>query len=75
MGTRGIICIGEKRISYWITMQDNPSENGLDGGKITRLTMKLDGRWDYRFEDGAVTQQTENRETLRAMEMLVMAYN
>ena len=75
MTTQGVIRIGEERISYWLTAQDEPSGNGIEGGKITRLTMKRDGMWDYRFEDGTVTLQTGIRETKRAMEMLVLAYN
>ena len=75
MTTKGVIRIGEKRISYWLAAQNEPAESGIDGGKITRLTMKLDNKWDYKFEDGAVTLQTESVETRRALEMLVLAYN
>ena len=75
MRTSGVLQIGEKRISYWITYQDEPKEDGLSGGKITRLTMKSNGVWDFRFEGGEVKLQTENRETKRALEMLVKAYN
>ena len=75
MTTKGTIRIGEKKISYWIRVEDVPSEHGIDNGKITRLSMKQDGIWDFRFEDGAVTLQTESSETRRALHILIDAYN
>ena len=73
--THGVLHIGEKRIYYWIRINDFPSESGIDGGKVTRLTMKVDGVWAYRFEDGAVTLEIRSVETNRAVEMLLIAYN
>ena len=75
MRTRGVIRIGEKRVSYWLTASSVPSDKGLDGGLIIRLTMKMDGRWAYRFVDGRVEMQDGCLEIKRALEILVKAYN
>ena len=75
MTTSGAIQIGEDRVEYWIRIDDEPSEQGINGGRITRLTMKLNGTWDYRFEDGEATLQTEKSATMRALKVLIEAYN
>ena len=58
MWKEGIIGIstkdGEyKKVKYWVKRFDEPSEDyGINGGKISILSLKMDGKWIANYDRG-----------------------
>lgn len=58
MWKEGIIGIptkdGEyKKVKYWVKHFDEPNEDyGINGGKISKLSLKIDGEWIANYDRG-----------------------
>ena len=59
---------------YWMKQYDKGSEWGIDGGRISKLMLKRDGRIVYNFDRGLdVAPVDEN--TQLALEILLHSEN
>lgn len=57
MWKEGTICIpkkdgGYKAVHYWIKVYDEGSEFGINGGRISKLTLKMDGKTIANYDRG-----------------------
>lgn len=58
MWKEGIIGIptkdgGYKKVKYWVKHFEEPSEDyGINGGKISKLSLKMDGEWIANYDRG-----------------------
>jgi hypothetical protein len=42
-----------KKVKYWVKRFDEPSEDyGINGGKISKLSLKMDGKWITNYDRG-----------------------
>ena len=41
-----------KTVHYWIEVHDEASHTGINGGKITQLSLKMDGEWVANYDTG-----------------------
>ncbi len=42
-----------KKVSYWVKAFEEPSEDyGIDGGRISKLSLKMDGKWVANYDRG-----------------------
>ena len=61
-------------IHYWAKVYDEPSEYGIEKGRISKATLKQDGKIVYNFDRGLdVPPQTEEAEM--ALAILMQEYN
>ena len=58
MWKKGTIRIPEKTgkdkdVHYWVKVYEEPSEEyGINGGKISKLSLKMDGEWIANYDRG-----------------------
>ena len=62
-------------VHYWCKHFDEPSEEyGIDGGRISKLMLKQDGRVVYNYDRGEdIKPQTPEAE--KALAILIHEYN
>jgi hypothetical protein len=42
-----------KNVQYWVKYFEEPSEDyGINGGKISKLSLKMDGKWIANYDRG-----------------------
>ena len=42
-----------KSVKYWVKYFEEPSEDyGINGGKISKLSLKMDGEWIANYDRG-----------------------
>ena len=42
-----------KAVHYWVKVYEEPSEEyGINGGKISKLSLKMDGEWIANYDGG-----------------------
>ena len=82
MWKEGIIGIptkdGEyKKVKYWVKHFDEPSEDyGINGGKISKLSLKMDGEWIANYDRGWDIEPAEDDEATQiAYCILLQNYN
>ena len=82
MWKEGIIGIptkdGEyKKVKYWVKHFDEPSEEyGINGGKISKLSLKMDGEWIANYDRGWDIEPAEDDEAAQiAYCILLNEYN
>ena len=82
MWKEGIIGIptkdGEyKKVKYWVKHFDEPSEDyGINGGKISKLSLKMDGEWIANYDRGWDIEPAEDNEATQiAYCILLQNYN
>ena len=65
---------GHTTIHFWMKAYDEPSEYGIENGKISKLMLKQNGKIVYNFDRGLdVPPKTEEAET--ALAILMQEYN
>ena len=80
MWKEGIIGIptkdGEyKKVKYWVKHFDEPSEDyGINGGKISKLSLKMDGKWIANYDRGWDIEPADENTQL-ALELLLHSEN
>jgi hypothetical protein len=61
---------------YWCKHFDEPSEWGIDGGRISKLQIKIEGRIVVNYDRGwDVEPDEENEATMVAYGILMKEYN
>lgn len=68
---------GSSKIAhYWVKAYDEGSEYGIDGGRISKLTIKIDGEWVANYERGWDIKPSEDDEAAQiALAILIKEYN
>ena len=61
-------------VHYWVKSYDEGSQYGIDGGRISKATLKISGEVVYNYDRGLdVPTQNEAAET--ALAILMYEYN
>lgn len=77
MWSEGIIRIAgnpETKCEYWVKHFDLPSEWGIDGGRISKLEIRANGKTTCLYDRGWGTK-LEDDATQQAYEQLMKKYN
>ena len=75
MWSEGSIKIENSIFHYWVKHYEEPSADyGIDGGRISKLMLKRDGRVAYSYDRGLDTP-LEDKETETALGILMKEYN
>ena len=76
-GTIGIPVNGETKIAhYWAKVYDEGSIYGIDEGRISKLTIKIDGQTVVSYDRGWEIEPDENDEaTMIAYSIIINDYN
>ena len=76
-GTIGIPVNGETKIAhYWAKVYDEGSIYGINEGRISKLTIKIDGQTVVSYDRGWDIEPDENDEaTMIAYSILMQEYN
>ena len=64
---------GKTMVHYWAKVYDKGSQYGIEGGRISKLTLKENGKVIYNYDRGLdVPPQSEDAEM--ALEILMYEY-
>lgn len=76
-GTIGIPKDGHNRIAhYWVKANNEGSCYGIDGGKVSKLTITISGEAIVEYDRGWVKEPDENDEMVQiALAILLKEYN
>ena len=74
MWKQGTLKINGKVYRYWIKQYDTGSVYGIDGGRISKLMIKLEGKIVCSYERGWDIQPTDD-EAKEALNMILKAEN
>lgn len=75
MWAEGIIKAGNSIFHYWVKHFEEPSEDyGIDGGRISKLMLKRNGKIAYNYDRGADIEP-DDQETEMALTILKKEYN
>lgn len=68
---------GKSRVAhYWVKSYDEGSEYGIEGGRISKLTIKIGGRTVVNYDRGWDVKPDENDEGIMiAYSILIHNYN
>lgn len=68
---------GTRIAHYWVKAFEEPSEDyGINGGRISKLSMKIDGKWAINYDRGWDIRPDENDEgVMIAYSILLNDYN
>ncbi len=62
-------------VKYWIKYYDEPSKDyGLDGGRISKLSLKLNGEWICEYDRGWNIEPCCKEEEI-TLSILIREYN
>ena len=74
MWKEGSIKVGSSIFHYWMKQYDTGSEWGIEGGRISKLTLKRDGETVCNYDRGWDVQPSDP-ESQMAMEILLHTEN
>ena len=75
MWAEGSIKAGNSIFHYWAKHFEEPSEDyGIDGGRISKLMLKRDGKIAYNYDRGLDIEPVDE-ETEMALAILKKEYN
>ena len=74
MWKEGSIRVGSSIFHYWMKQFDEGSQYGIEGGRISKLTLKRDGKIVVNYDRGWDIHP-EDPETQLAMEILLHTEN
>ena len=75
MWAEGSIKIENSIFHYWVKYYEEPSEDdGIDGGRISKLMLKRNGEITYNYDRGLDIQPVDE-ETEMALAILMKEYN
>ena len=65
-----------KVVHYWVKVYEDPSkEYGINGGKISKLSLKMDGEWIANYDRGWDIEPDDGLPTQMAYCILLENYN
>lgn len=77
-GTIGIpVKGGKSKIAhYWVKAFQKPSQWGIENGRISKLTVRIDGKITINYDRGwDISPHEDDRESMIAYRILMMKYN
>lgn len=75
MWDMGTLDIEGTKVQYWVKHYDEPSEEyGIDGGRISKLSLKINGRYTLNY-DREWDIRPKNEASRKAYEILVKKFN
>ena len=75
MWAEGSIKVGDSIFHYWVKHYEEPSKvYGIDGGKISKLMLKRDGKIVYNYDRG-LDIGSGDKQTETALAILMKEYN
>ena len=75
MWTEGSIRVRNSTLHYWVKHYEEPSEDfGIDGGRISKLMLKRNGKTVYNYDRGLDVKPTDE-DTEIALAILIKEYN
>lgn len=75
MWSEGSIKVKDSIIHYWVKHFEEPSEDwGIDGGRISKLSLKQDGEWAANYDRGWDLKPTSEAAEI-ALAILMKEYN
>ena len=61
-------------VHYWAKVYEKKSRYGIDGGRISKLTLKIKGETVYNYDRG-LDVPPQNETTEKALAILLYEYN
>ena len=74
MWSEGSIKVRNSLFHYWVKHYDEPSEWGINEGRVSKLTLKRNGEIVYNFDRGLDVEAVDE-ETKLALAILLKEYN
>ena len=74
MWSEGSIKVRNSLFHYWVKHYDEPSEYGINEGRVSKLTLKRNGKIVYNFDRGLDVEAVDE-ETKLALAILLKEYN
>ena len=74
MWSEGSIKVKNSIFHYWVKHYDEPSEWGINEGRVSKLTLKRNGEIVYNFDRGLDVEAVD-KETKLALAILLKEYN
>ena len=74
MWSEGSIKVRNSLFHYWVKHYDEPSEWGINEGRVSKLTLKRDGEIVYIFDRGHDVAAADE-DTELALAILLKEYN
>ena len=74
MWKEGVILINHRGYHYWVKQYDEGSQYGIDGGRISKLTIKRDGEIVCNYDRGW-DMEAVDEDTQMALAILLYDYN
>lgn len=74
MWKEGVILINHRGYHYWVKQYDEGSQYGIDGGRISKLTIKRNGEIVCNYDRGW-DMEAVDEDTQMAMAILLYDYN
>ena len=74
MWSEGSIKVRNSLFHYWVKHYDEPSEYGINEGRVSKLTLKRNGEIVYNFDRGLDVEAVDE-ETKLALAILLKEYN
>ena len=74
MWSEGSIKVRNSLFHYWVKHYDEPSEWGINEGRVSKLTLKRNGEIVYNFDRGLDVEAVD-KETKLALAILLKEYN
>ena len=75
MWAEGSIKVGSSIFHYWVKHYEEPSgDYGIDGGRISKLMLKRDGKIVYNYDRG-LDIGSGDKQTETALAILMKEYN
>ena len=74
MWSEGSIKVRNSLFHYWVKHYDEPSEYGINKGRVSKLTLKRNGEIVYNFDRGLDVEAVDE-ETELALAILLKEYN
>ena len=74
MWKEGVILINHRGYHYWVKQYDEGSQYGIDGGRISKLTIKRNGEIICNYDRGW-DMEAVDEDTQMALAILLYDYN
>lgn len=74
MWKEGVILINHRGYHYWVKQYDEGSQYGIDGGRISKLTIKRNGEIVCNYDRGW-DMEAVDEDTQMALAILLYDYN
>ena len=64
---------GSSKIAhYWVKAYDEGSDYGINGGRISKLSIKIDGEWVVNYDRGWNIEPDENDEAAQIAYCIIL---